>query len=255
MFQIIQKTIGEIPVLEVVKDEWKNESLPTVIFYHGWTSHKESVLVQGYELAKRGIRAILPEAYMHGERMDNMQQNQDPSLFWKVITQNLKEVSMIRDYYLSENLSQPEKFGISGLSMGGITTSAMLTQFDWIHSAAILMGNPSPVAFSKWLLTSKWYDGYENVDGLITGEAEKQLNHISLIKQPEKIAGKSVYFWHGTKDELVPFEQTEAFIQGIKDEPYAKNISFSIGSGHGHKVPYEIAVEMAAFFEKSFAEN
>ncbi|WP_225744204.1 dienelactone hydrolase family protein [Marinilactibacillus sp. Marseille-P9653] len=252
MFQIIQKTINEIPILEVVKEDLINEEIPTVIFYHGWTSHKESVLVQGYELAKRGIRAILPEAYMHGERVQATDNPQDHTVFWRVVSQNLKEVSDIRNDYLSKGLSDPEKFGISGLSMGGITTSAMLTQFDWIHSAAILMGNPSPIEFSKWLLTSKWYDGYESVDGLINDEMKRQLDTISLKEQPQKLAGKPVYFWHGTKDELVPFEQTEVFIEMIKDEPYAENISFSIGSGHGHKVPYEIAVEMAKFFAKSF---
>lgn len=252
MFQIIQKTINDIPILEVVKEDLINEEIPTVIFYHGWTSHKESVLVQGYELAKKGIRAILPEAYMHGERVQAAGKPQDHTVFWKVISQNLKEVSDIRKDYLSKGLSDPERFGISGLSMGGITTSAMLTQFDWIHSAAILMGNPSPIEFSKWLLTSKWYDGYESVDGLINDEMKRQLDTISLKEQPQKLAGKPVYFWHGTKDELVPFEQTEAFIEMIKNESYAENISFSIGSGHGHKVPYEIAVEMAEFFSKSF---
>ncbi|MFL2075583.1 dienelactone hydrolase family protein [Marinilactibacillus psychrotolerans] len=252
MFQIIQKTIGEVPLLEVVKEELRNEELPTVIFYHGWTSHKESVLVQGYELAKRGIRAILPEAYMHGERSQSAQSTQDNTVFWEVVTHNLKEVNMIREKYISQNLSDAEKFGISGLSMGGITTSAMLTQFDWIHLAAILMGNTSPVDFSNWLLSSKWTDGYENMDGLLTEKIKNQLNAISLSEQPEKIAGKSVYFWHGTKDELVPFEQTKQFIEQIKDEPYARNISFTIGSGHGHKVPYEIAVSMAEFFKDSF---
>ena len=63
MFQIIQKTIGEVPLLEVVKEELRNEELPTVIFYHGWTSHKESVLVQGYELAKRGIELSYRSIY------------------------------------------------------------------------------------------------------------------------------------------------------------------------------------------------
>lgn len=252
MFQIIQKTIGEIPLLEVVQEELKDKKLPTVIFYHGWTSHKESVLVLGYELAKRGMRAILPEAHLHGERNKIVQSTQDNTVFWEVVTQNLKEVSLIKEEYVSKNLSDADKFGISGLSMGGITTSAMLTQFDWIHSAAILMGNTSPVEFSKWLLSSKWTDGYENMDGLLTQKIKDQLNSISLSEQPEKIAGKPVYFWHGTKDELVPFKQTEQFIDRIKDEPYAENISFTIGTGHGHKVPYEISVAMAEFFKESF---
>lgn len=252
MYQIIQKSIGGIPLLEIVQEELKDQPIPTVLFYHGWTSHKESVLVHGYELAKRGIRAILPEAYMHGERFDPNHSLNDNTIFWQVVFHNLQEVQMIRDHYLEQNLSDPDRFGISGLSMGGITTSAMLTQFDWIHSAAVLMGNTNPYAFSKWLLHSNWYSGNENIDGLLSQKVKDQLTAVSLSDQPEKINGRPVYFWHGTQDELVPFGQTEQFIQQIKDESYAENISFTIGSGHGHKVPYDISASMAEFFKKSF---
>lgn len=68
MITVEHKSINGIPILEVVLTERLNEILPTVVFYHGWTNLKESSLVHGYEIAKKGFRALIPEAYLHGER-------------------------------------------------------------------------------------------------------------------------------------------------------------------------------------------
>ncbi|PJH64160.1 hydrolase, partial [Salmonella enterica subsp. enterica serovar Enteritidis] len=85
MVVIKQKMIHNIPILELVDDSIENKELPTVVFFHGWTNIKESVLVNGFELAKRGMRAILPEAYLHGERDKTGHATDDNIIFWEVV--------------------------------------------------------------------------------------------------------------------------------------------------------------------------
>ena len=33
---IKEHTLGTIPILEVVPEEYENEKLPLIIYYHGW---------------------------------------------------------------------------------------------------------------------------------------------------------------------------------------------------------------------------
>lgn len=256
MIQIIEATINDLPLLEIVENDKKDERLPTVIFYHGWTNYKESVLVNGYELAKRGFRALLPDAHLHGKRMGTRPVTENNLEFWNVVSHSIQEAPIIRDHYIKKGLSDPERFGVSGLSMGGITTSAMLTQYDWIKSAVILMGSPAPIPFSKWLLNSSWAserkaEWKEVLPKEKFDAALEQLIPISLDLRPEKISGRPVLFWHGTEDNLVPFAPTYEFYQQIKQESYAESVSFSVSEGVGHKVPYTVSVEMADFFKEN----
>ena len=42
------------------------------IFLHGFTSAKEHNLHYAYNLAKKGIRVLLPDAHLHGVREENL---------------------------------------------------------------------------------------------------------------------------------------------------------------------------------------
>ncbi|WP_414838484.1 prolyl oligopeptidase family serine peptidase [Carnobacterium sp. TMP28] len=248
MISIKSVTVEGIPLLEISPKGKELDLLPTVIFFHGWTSNKESSLVNGYELAKKGFRALLPDAYLHGERKEKDLSSQGLE-FWNVVTRNLIELPLMREYYVNKGLSDSDRFGVSGLSMGGFTTCAALTQFPWIKTAAILMGSPDPVNFTKWLLSSKWTEGIELPISkeVLTGSLTA-LMPISLAKHPEKIANRFVHFWHGTQDDLVPYQPTFDFYEKVKHQSYGSNVSFSTSKGIGHKVPYAKSVEMATFF-------
>lgn len=243
--------INGLPVLEVFPSDKEFDTLPTVVFYHGWTSQKESAMINGYELAKRGFRALLPESYLHGERKSDSTAVQNNIDFWDVVIHNLREVSPLIEAYQAKGLVDENRIGIAGLSMGGITTSAALTQYPWIKAAAVLMGSPSPILFSKWLLDSKWAkETTVDLSEEKINEITAPLESISLNAKPEKIAEKPLYFWHGTEDDLVPYALTKSFYDKIKHEEYAKNVYLQTTVGGTHKVPYTVSVEMASFFEK-----
>lgn len=59
--------IGEIPAI-LFRPRDKQENIPTIIFYHGWSSSKESQRIRGFILASVGFQVILPDAIYHGDR-------------------------------------------------------------------------------------------------------------------------------------------------------------------------------------------
>ncbi len=65
---ILKRTVKNIPLLEVVLEELRDEKIPIVIYYHGWQTSKELVLTQGRKFAKKGIRVFITDAMNHGER-------------------------------------------------------------------------------------------------------------------------------------------------------------------------------------------
>lgn len=255
VIQLKRKVINNIPVIELVDGELVDEKLPLVVFFHGWTNVKESVLVNGYELAKRGIRAILPDSIHHGERDPEGNATDNQLIFWDVVMHNVEEFKPLTDYYVEKNLADRENIGVSGFSMGGITTAAVLTQYDWVKAAVVLEGTPSPIPFTYWLLNNSNPANSDNtaLNGLNKNEVDlamEALRPISLDLNPGKIANRPVHFWHGTEDESVPFDMTQDFVTKTQAEPYGRHLSFSIGEGIKHKVPYEVTVEMADFFKK-----
>lgn len=257
MIEIKHEVINQIPVIEMYEKGQADTELPTIFFYHGWESKKERVLEYGYVLAQKGFRAILPEALDHGERRQTEQATQDPMNFWAVVGQNVRELPQLVQYYAEHNKINTESIGVGGLSMGGVTTSAMLTQYEWINTAVVLMGSPAPITFTEWLLTNYNVGGAsvaESLDDDLVQERLEELKPISLNLQPEKINNRSIYFWHGTADPIVPMHITEHFINEIKEQHYAQNLSFEKTEGIGHEVPQVIIKRTADFFAKSLLE-
>ena len=139
--------LGTIPLLEVVAEDKKNESLPLIIYYHGWQSSKELTLTQGRYLAREGFRVLLPDAFNHGKRKIPM--TDIPSLtFWQSIHTNLFEFGYIVNALQKKGLAD-DRIGVGGLSMGGMTTTALLTQHPEIDAAACVMGTPKLVAYRE----------------------------------------------------------------------------------------------------------
>lgn len=254
MIIVKNETISDLPVLELVKNKLEDENLPTVFFYHGWESYKERVLEYGYSLANEGFRVILPEAYNHGERREDEDSVNDPMNFWEVVTNSVKEFSLIAESYIAANKTLQNRIGVAGLSMGGITTSAILTQYDWVKSASILMGSPSPIEFTKWLLQNYKIEGktiYDLLDSQLIESRLNELAPVSLNLHAKKIAGRPIYFWHGADDPIVPAELTQDFIEKYKNKKYGENLSFELTEGIGHKVPKEIITKTTEYFKEN----
>src|SRR5699024_12029806 len=103
-----------------------------------WHNNDAIVTTQGRKLAAKGFRVVLPDAENHGDRIQTV--SSIPSLtFFNSIHTNLFEFGYIIDYFKIRHL--PTNFiGVGGLSMGGMTTCALMTHNSEINAAACRMG-------------------------------------------------------------------------------------------------------------------
>ena len=81
---IDESNVAGIPALIVVDQEKINAPLPLVIFWHGWTSGKESYLRFAYLAAKEGFRVVIPDATGHGERLEELTEQEENLAFGRV---------------------------------------------------------------------------------------------------------------------------------------------------------------------------
>ena len=249
---IERKVINNIPIIEMVEQDSLHKNVPLALFYHGVTNQKEQGLMAGYELAQKGFRTVIPDAYLHGERKDEPYHGPKEMAFWHIEMKTVDELPEIVDYYVSRQLASKDAVTVTGLSMGAIATCMSFVKYPWIKAAGCLMGNPDPVSFTKWLLTSHWRDSIKEmaeVDEATIEIAMRPFLPLSLKEAPEKIAGRPFYIWHGKEDETVPFTQMEQFVASLSGHEFAENVHVTFSDNQAHKVPYAIFVEMAAILE------
>lgn len=237
---IEEHTLGTIPLLEVVDAEKRDEHLPLIVYYHGWQSSKELTLTQGRYLAREGFRVILPDAYNHGRRKQPL--TDIPSLtFWQSIHTNLFEFGYIVDSLQKLNLAD-DRIGVGGVSMGGMTTAALLTNHPEIKAAACVMGTPKLVAYRDRI-----FKHASEMDRFFPEDYKKLLSWIpeyDLSLQPEKIAGRPLLFWHGRQDVIVPYRHVLEFIEENKNQ---HSIQF-IDDEEEHLVRPETMEKITKFF-------
>lgn len=232
-----EETWQDVPLLHVYDETFSKHS-PVVIFLHGFTSAKEHNLHYAYQLVKKGIRVILPDAYLHGVRDKNLSEFKMSLRFWEIVIQSIKEVGKIYDQLKANNFIG--KIGISGTSMGGITACGCLKQYEWIHAAAICMGAPGYSDFANYQIAQFEKNG-EKLP--ITEEEKEQVHKViseyDISKSPESFSNRPVLFWHGKKDEVVPFSNTYDFYLNLRSyyESTPENLKFIADPNEGHKVP------------------
>ncbi|AOV08460.1 prolyl oligopeptidase family serine peptidase [Sporosarcina ureilytica] len=207
-----------IPLLHIVDSEFENENVPVAIFLHGFTSAKEHNLHYAYNLAKKGIRVLLPDAHLHGVRSENLDEAELALRFWEIVMTNIEELNILYNEIKERGLSDSEKIGVGGTSMGGISTLGSLKIYDWIDASIIMMGAPGFVDLAKAQIREFEQKGFTLP---ITIEEKKQLlEHISLFditKHPSALKGRPVYFWHGKNDQVVPYGPTFKFYEEVKE--------------------------------------
>lgn len=246
MVKIYQRNFQDVPVLEVVEEEYRYEKVPLVVFYHGWRSEKELVLTQARKLAAKHIRVVLPDAMNHGKRLEDV--SSIPSFtFWNSIQGNLSEFELIVGFYQKRDLIKDGKIGVGGYSMGGMTTGALMTQHPEITAATIIMGTPNLNAYAKLVRY------HAKNHGIYVPRDMKMLtswiDNYDLNLQPEKINKRPLLFWHGTVDERIPYEESKDFFDKIQGNDYAEQVAFITGYKAGHLVEPPLMDKIANFFE------
>lgn len=237
MINVQHEVISSIPCLTVTLTEQSKEPLPTLLYFHGFTSAKEHNLPIAYLLAESGYRVILPDSMLHGERDVGCSDEERQLSFWNIILHNVKEITFLHEDLNERELIAGNRFGVAGTSMGGITTSAAITAHPWIKTGAIFMGSPNITGYATYLINGMKQLGKLPISELEIEQLLKQLAEVDLAKFPEKIAGRPLFFWHGEKDSVIPFEYSYRFYKELKaNEKQAGPVSFVKEAKQDHKV-------------------
>lgn len=218
MINLQKEIIGDVQLLHMVKADLANEKLPTVIYYHGFNGEKESSLTPAYKMAEKGLRIILPDSLHHGERTGEITPREKDLAFWEIIYQNILELKQIKDFFVSKNLTDANRIGVGGTSMGGITTYVALAQYDWIKTGAVLMGAPKVTEYAQQLIDRFNSSHEKKINQQDFEIALEQLEQYDLYKHPEKLQHRPLFIWHGVNDNVVPVSLSDEFYEKIKQD-------------------------------------
>lgn len=225
---------GGTPLLHVYHDGMQTDA-PIVIFLHGFMSAKEHNLHYAYNLVEKGVRVILPDALLHGERSEDLPEARMSSLFWRIVVNNIKEVQSLYDTLREKGYTG--KVGLCGTSMGGITTAGCLKIYDWIEAAGILMGAVSYTELAQYQLRQLKEQG---VDLQLTEEQQQTiletLQPYNLMERPEVFEKVPVMFWHGKNDPVVPFQMTYPFYEKLVQQGNTLKVQYLADEKAGHAV-------------------
>ena len=170
--------------------ELREERIPVVIYYHGWQTSKELVLTQGRKIAQQGIRVILPDAMNHGERKQPV--SSIPSYtFWDSIYGNLFEFDTLIKHLEKRDLLH-DRLAVGGVSMGGMTTCALLAKHPHIAAGVCLMGSPALLEYGKEI--ARRASEYNYILPKDYFDLISWVKSYDLSLQPEKLAGRLCSF-------------------------------------------------------------
>ncbi|WP_035512603.1 esterase [Halalkalibacillus halophilus] len=243
---VIERNIIEhIPALVIHDQEQQAAPLPVVIYFHGFTSAKEQNLSIAYLLAEQGYRVVLPDSLHHGERRGDVSDNQVQFDFWKIVNQNLQDLPKLYEWLNEAALLEKNRLAVAGTSMGGITTAAALTQYDWINASAIMMGSAKLEDMAKNLLKGMEEQGIEiplsqqDIDAQLAG-----LKMIDFSNQLEKLADRPLFIWHGDRDPVVPYAHAEELYQSLSETGAKEQVTFVREANRDHKVSRDAMLQL-----------
>ncbi len=246
---ITQRSIQGQPVLEIQRQELAGEEAPLAVFYHGWSNNKVVVAQAGIELARRGFRAVLPDALYHG---DYQPKELDAVMdLVPVIEDSVNNFPNIVATYQAQTTD--DFVAVAGLSMGGSITNLLMTQESTIDVAASLMSTPASEEFLKFYFSAILSQQERLLSDLPADSLTvKSFSDYDLSLNGATINHRPMYFWHSKDDDWVPFNFAFQAIKALQSLPEGDNIEFRMTEHDGHVVPYKIFVEMADFLLKVY---
>ncbi|HHU52465.1 MAG TPA: hypothetical protein GXZ43_00080 [Clostridiaceae bacterium] len=268
-----KRLINDIPVLEIVPLKLQDQSIPLLVFYHGWTSNKMNGAGFGESIAKFGFRVVVPDCAYHGERNTTPLKMWDTHFLFLSIMETAAEFEIIIEYYQAKNLIANNFYCAAGVSMGGLITNILIRINPGIKAAGTFMASPQLQKFAEWVsfvgledmfrAAQEFYPGLILPDerlqlGIINKESDlimellPELEPFDLSLKPKSIAGRPIFYWHAQPDPMMPYEFSAAFYEQIKDLPEAQYVYFKGDIEGSHFVPLLETRRLALFLRNSY---
>ena len=247
MVEMHQESIGGIDVIHAVPAGQYSQPLPTIFFYHGYTSSKEVYSYFGYALAKAGFRVILPDALMHGARFNGDEQ-QRLRHFWDILRANIDELPALKAHFEQQGMIDRGRAGICGASMGGMTALGAMARYPWLKVVAEFMGSGDYLRLAKNLfppvpLTSS--AGQKEFEQRMAALAEYEVFH-----QLDKLGDRPLLLWHGDADPLVPAAETRRLYEALVARGSDSQVTYLTEPGVGHKITVSALAAAVIFFQR-----
>jgi esterase/lipase len=195
--------IHNIPTLTLLPANAQH--CPATFFVHGFGGNKEAGLSLGYQLAQRGFAFISFDAWLHGERYDDLlEQAALPErggsyppdsgldtflLFYRVIDHCRVDVQTLIDHFTADPHLDVTRCGVTGLSMGGYASYSILANLPQMQAAVPMIGVPN--------FTRRWLDlldecAFSNPDWAaaldrVTDQTQKHTAFVEAIDPFEKL--------------------------------------------------------------------
>ena len=159
------------------------------------------------------------------------------------------EFPVIIHHFHKLGLIKENWIGVGGVSMGGITTSALMTQHPEIQAATCLMGTPYPARYIQRVIQrAKEFAIFVPKDLPLL---LSWVHQYDLSQTPERLQERPMLFWHGTEDEKIPYEDMADFEQLVSGKTYARNTQFITEIGERHLVKGETMDLVVDFFKEA----
>ena len=206
----IKVKIKDIPCI-ILKPRGESGKLATIIFYHGWSSNKESQKFRGFILASLGYQVIIPDAINHGERGIIDYNNPDimAECFWKTTLNNIKESRDIIDISIDLYDVDPDNIVVMGHSMGGFTAAGAITHDKRIKTSIILNGS------FNWEKSNEVF--LEQLGKDITVKEEDEIIRLDPMNNLDRLIDRPILMINGGSDGVVPIEAQKIFYDKIKE--------------------------------------
>lgn len=191
----------------------EGEKLPAVILFHGFTGTKlephRLFLKISRELEVKGIASFRFDFLGSGESDGNFED--------MTVSGELEEAESIFNYVKSHPQVDEDKIIILGFSMGGLVASLLagnlsneVEKLILVAPAGTIGKSIEPMIDSVPFIAS--HDAYDHGGNLVGKAFLEDVKNLEVWSQSAKYKGK-VLLIHGTKDEAVPFEVSNLYIE------------------------------------------
>ncbi len=252
MVEISPDTVNGIDVLHATPSGKQAHPLPTIFFFHGYTSSKEVYAYFGYALAQVGFRVILPDAAMHGARYDG-DEIRRLRHFWDILQFNVQELPGLVDAVRQRGWIADEKIGVAGASLGGMTALASMVRYPWISVIGAFMGSGYFSALSRSLFPPVPV-GSPGSDDLLRQLAQTLINY-DVTEKLSALANRPLFLWHGDADDVVPAADSARLYAALKADNQHHNVTYLTERDVGHRITPLALTEGTRFFTRHLASE
>lgn len=246
MIELATDTLAGIQCIHAAPAGQRQARLPTVLFYHGFTSSKEVYSYFAVALAQAGFRVVMPDADMHGARYNGDTETR-MTHFWEILRQNIDEVPLLEAALRENDWIAEERFAVAGASMGGMTALGAMARYPQIHSVACMMGSGYFMQLSHTLFPPLVARTPQQKEAFAARLAP--LAPYDPSQHLEKLASRPLLLWHGEADEVVPFAETVRLEKALREAQLDGKLTSLSEKQIGHKITPSALCALVSFFK------